>query len=242
MEQAHEEKPEQASPMERIAPVFEPTHAGHSAYEIGEGAVGALGAESRLGGALEAAAPVVSTVAAPLAILGGIKGGQELHQAYKEGNMTGSTGSQGALDVGAAGLGGASAALGMAGVACPPLAIAAGAAGLGAYGNEFAENHGWYGQHTDAATGQQQNATFLNSIGDAGQQGWNIGHQALGNNIAGDVMGGIGAGVVGGVQTVANTGAAIGGGVARIGSNAWGAMKAGAQTMGEHPEMMAGMM
>ncbi|MFN0246646.1 MAG: hypothetical protein ACKV2T_07040 [Kofleriaceae bacterium] len=141
--------------------------------------------------------------------------------------------SQGVLDLASGGLGalsstaGIAAGMGMAGsggilgglaMAAPPLAIAAGLAGLGAYGNQYAEDHGWYGENDDGT-----NASFLGGIGNRAGTGYDIG-SSIGTGLLGDNMigrglgtglGVIGGGIGGAVGTVMNAGAAIGGGIAR---------------------------
>lgn len=136
--------------------------------------------------------------------------------------------SQGLLDIVSGGLGMASGVAGIAAgagmttgiaAAATPLAIAAGLAGLGAYGNEDAQNWGLYGEDNRGG-----HATFLDSIGQKATGGWGVGmdagHGLLGDNIAGDIAGGVMGGVLGGFgglgQTILNSGAAVGMGARKL--------------------------
>ncbi len=101
---------------------------------------------------------------------------------------------------------------GLATLACPPLAVAAGLAGLGAYGNGYAQERGWYGSET-GADGQEQNSTYLGSIGNR--------YSNVRDAVDIPVLGQIAGGAAAAGQTVWNTGAAIGGGVARGASALW---------------------
>ncbi|MFN0247389.1 MAG: hypothetical protein ACKV2T_10925 [Kofleriaceae bacterium] len=146
--------------------------------------------------------------------------------------------SQGALDIVSGGLGTvASTATMMAGAgggmattglatAALPLTIAAGLAALGAYGNQDAQKDGMYGKDR----GGHENATFLDSIGIQAEDGWHsgngMGHALLGDNIAGDAVGGVlgGAlGLFGGIgQTVGNSGSAVYAGGRKVVRNVMG--------------------
>lgn len=207
-------------------------HGGHSMLEFLHGGLEVAGHGIH---ALHAGAGATAMGASGLGLgmlglpLGGISVAEGINN-FQHGNH-----SQGVWDVVSGGLGMASgvasiaaggAALGGGGTAgmaalcaaAPPLAIAAGLAGLGSYGNAYAQDHGWYG-HNDDGT----NSTFLGGIGNTASQGYDLGSQAgtglLGDNWAGRGLGvGLGAvtGGLGGVgQTLLNSGAAIGGGVAR---------------------------
>src|SRR5262249_42227019 len=61
--------------------------------------------------------------------------------------------------------------------------------------------------------------SYLGSIGDWASGGWELGHDALGDNVAGHVAGVAGAGLAGGARTLINTGAAILGAMAGPGYN-----------------------
>jgi hypothetical protein len=213
--------------------ILEGAHVGDSAFALAEGFGGMHALEAategtRAAGLVEGASPFMAGFGGVLGAFNMGKGAAEMMNAHDEGDMAGSEGSQGALDMVSGGLGVASTAAFLAtGAVCPPLAVAAGLAGLGSFGNEYAEDNGWYGQHQNAETGETENATFLNSIGDSAGAGWNMGHDIAGDGIAGDVLGGVAGGLAGAGQTVWNAGAAIGGGVARAGSaigNAAGAV------------------
>jgi hypothetical protein len=147
-----------------------------------------------------------------MGVLGAGLGGLQLGTGIGE-IVNGDT-SQGVLDVASGGLGAASGVMAAAGMACPPLAVAAAAAGLGAYGNKYAEDNGWYGTHTDE-NGNEVNSSFLGSIGETASAGMDLGRDIAGDNIAGDLLGGAIGGIGGAGQTIMNTGAAIGGGVVR---------------------------
>ena len=166
----------------------------------------------------------------PLGVYGLINGASEL--------AAGDT-SQGVLDLGASGLAigssfsgianaagafgtGWTAGSGMAALsaAAAPLAITAGAVGLGAYGNNYARERGWYGQDPDGS-----NSTIFGSIGNRAGDGWNRGNAAgrnlLGDTWAGRALGwGLGATSAAGLGTYQsgwNAGAAMWGGVRRVG-------------------------
>jgi hypothetical protein len=204
--------------------ILEGGHVFDSLFSIAEGAGGMHALEhmaegTAAAGVLEGASPFMAGFGG---VLGGFnmgKGAAEMMNAWDEGDITNEQGSQGALDLVSGGLGVASSAAYLAtGAICPPLAIAAGVAGLGAFGNEFAQEHGMYGQHQNEETGEMENATFLNSITDTAGAGWEGGHELFGDNIAGDIAGGIAGGVGAVGQTAWNGLAAVGGGVARLGS------------------------
>ncbi len=112
--------------------------------------------------------------------------------------------SQGVLDVGAGAAGTTSALLGLAGVACPPLAIGAGIASLAAFGNEEAQERGWYGRNPDAT-----NASFFGSIGNEGGAAFDAGRRLYGNNlperVIGNAVGGVAAAGAGAYRAGANT-------------------------------------
>lgn len=207
--------------------VLEGGHVFDSLFSIAEGAGGMHALEhlahgTAAAGVLEGATPFMAGFGG---VLGGFnmgKGVAELANAYDAGDMAGEEGSQGALDLLSGGLGvGSTAAYLATGAVCPPLAIAAGVAGLGAFGNEYAHEHGLYGQHLNEETGEMENATFLNSIGDTAGAGWDLGHDLLGDGIAGDIAGGIAGGVGAVGQTAWNGVAAVGGGLARAGEAIW---------------------
>lgn len=206
---------------------LETGHVFDSLFSIAEGAGGIHALEhlahgTQAAGVLEAATPFMAGFGG---VLGGFnmgKGIGELWNAGQAGDITGEEGSQGALDLVSGGLGVGSAAAYLAtGAVCPPLAIAAGVAGLGAFGNEYAHEHGLYGQHMNEETGEMENATFLNSITDTAGAGWDAGHDLFGDNIAGDIAGGIAGGVGAVGQTAWNGVAAVGGGIARAGEAIW---------------------
>lgn len=149
--------------------------------------------------------------------LGGLSMGLGIDEVSK------GEGSQGSLDILSGGLSMTSGFAGLAGLAAaPPLAIAAGIAGLAAYGNKDAQTDGWYGNDRDG-----HRNTFLGSIRDRASDGHGVGVDAgrslLGNNIVGDVAGGmLGStlGALGGIgQTVVNSTTAFGTGVGRLASN-----------------------
>lgn len=125
--------------------------------------------------------------------------------------------SQGALDLTAGAAGTTSALLGLAGVACPPLAIAAGVGSLAAFGNEEAQQRGWYGQNADAS-----NASFFGSIGNEGGAAFDAGRRLYGNSlperVIGNTVGGIAAAGTGAYRGVANTAQAVRGAGVRGGS------------------------
>jgi len=204
--------------------ILEGGHVADSVFALTEGLGGMHALEhvaegTAAAGLVEGASPFMAGFGGVLGAFNMGKGVGEIGNAISDGNFSGSEGSQGVLDVASGGLGVASTAAYLAtGAACPPLAVAAGLAGLGAFGNEYAEENGWYGQHRNAETGEMENATFLNSIGDSAGAGWDFGHSVAGDGIAGDVLGGVAGGLAGAGQTVWNAGAAIGGGVARAGS------------------------
>lgn len=173
-------------------------------------APGAGGLAQGIGGAANAAGGLLGGV-------GGILGGISIANGVN--NFIEGDHSQGVWDVTsgalgvAAGAGGVASALGstgaLASLACPPVAVAAGVAGLGAFGNKFAEEHGWYGSETDAG-GNEVNSTFLGSVGNRYEQV----RDAVDIPVLGQVAGGL----AGAGQTVWNTGAAITGGIGRAGS------------------------
>lgn len=125
--------------------------------------------------------------------------------------------SQGVLDLGAGAAGTTSALLGLAGVACPPLAIGAGIASLAAFGNEEAQERGWYGRNPDAT-----NASFFGSIGNDGGSAFTAGRGLYGNNlperVIGNAVGGIAAAGAGAYRGAANTVQAVRGGGVRAAS------------------------
>jgi len=166
----------------------------------------------------------------PLSVWGLINGGREV--------ACGNT-SQGVLDLGASALGAGSSFTGMVNAAgafsggwapgtsaaamagaATPLALGALGVGLGAYGNEYARERGWYGQNADGT-----NATIFGSVGNEVASGWGQGTRAgrnlLGDTWAGRALGwGLGAtraAELGVVQSGWNAGAAMWGGVRRIG-------------------------
>lgn len=120
--------------------------------------------------------------------------------------------SQGVLDLASGGLGVASSGLALAGVAFPPLAVGAGVAGLAAYGNEDAEQAGFYGRAPDGG-----HATFLSSIGDRMSGAYAAARRLYGSSlperVIGSAVGGVAAGGAGAGQTLYNAaGAAFYGG------------------------------
>ena len=125
--------------------------------------------------------------------------------------------SQGALELGAGVAGTSSALLGLAGIACPPLAIGAGVASLAAFGNEEAQERGWYGRNPD-----ETNASFFGSIGNEGGAAFDAGRRLYGNNlperVIGNVVGGVASGGAGALRGAANTAQALRGGGVRAAS------------------------
>lgn len=204
-------------------------HQVESTFSTLEGGMGAMEEIAEGGSMFEAAHHAMHGLSPIMTILGGGLGAANLGSgiahmqvAARRGDLTGSEGSQGALDA-ASGATGIANLVGLAatGAVSGPLALAAGITGLAASGNEYAEDHGWYGKHYNDKTHKLENATFLNSIGDNAKAGWRWGHEAGGDGFAGDALGTILGGIGGGVGTVVNTGRAIGGSFAAA-NEAWG--------------------
>ena len=215
-------------------------HAGHSATELGHGTAEAIMAARAAAHGGHAAHGLAHTLMGAggigLGLLGMPLGGISIAEGIT--NLQHGNTSQGVLDITSGSLGMASGFTGLvagsaaatgttfgagslgAGLvaAAPPLAIAAGLAGLGAYGNQYAQDHGWYGTNDDGT-----NATFLGGIGNVTSRAWEGGNR-LGTNLLGDnwagrglgaVTGGIGAGLGAVGSTIGNSAMAIGGGIAR---------------------------
>jgi hypothetical protein len=129
-------------------------------------------------------------------------------------NLANGNTSQGVLDLGAGAAGTTSALLGLAGIACPPLAIGAGIASLAAFGNEEAQSNGWYGTNPD-----NTNASFFGSIGNEGGAAFDAGRRLYGNNlperVIGNAVGGIAAAGAGAYRGGLNTVQAVRGGGVR---------------------------
>jgi hypothetical protein len=125
--------------------------AGAESSALEELAEGAGGAEAGLG-AMEIAGRVMGGAGAVGGIIEGAEGINELiHGDYEHGT----------LDLAAGGLGTAAGVAAMMGAACPPLAIAAAAAGMIAAGDHYTEQAGWWGQGEDG-----KNRTAFGWVGD----------------------------------------------------------------------------
>jgi hypothetical protein len=163
---------------------------------------------SEIGDALHPVSPWMTGVGGVLGAVNVGKGVAHFIHAAMNGDVTGTEGSQGVLDVASGGFGIASLVKLAAGGASMPLTIGSGIAGLASAGNRYSEQHGWYGKHRNDKTGKLDNATYLNSIGDVAKTGWRAGHEIAGDNAMGDVLGVIGGGLGAVERTVQNTGAA----------------------------------
>jgi hypothetical protein len=156
-----------------------------------------------------------------LGILGIPLGGISMAMGIDE--VSKGEGSQGSLDILSGGLGMTSSVASIMGLASAgPLGLAAGIAGLAAYGNNDARAEGYYGKDREG-----ENNTFLGSVRDKASDGWGVGmdagHGLLGDNIAGDLAGGVMGGLLGGFggigQGVMNFGSAFGVGAGKAASN-----------------------
>lgn len=209
-ESAHEERrPEAHLPGDEA---LEGVHKTDSAFHVLEGMTEVLSEHSAFGHALHELGPAMTYAGGGIGAINMGKGLAHLQHAAQQGEVTGSEGSQATLDIGSGGLGVANLLKYVAGGTSLPLTIAAGLGGMAASGNEYAEDQGWYGKHFDEKTRKLENATFLNSIGDYAKTGWHMGHDALGDNIAGDVLGTITGGIGALGKTGVNTYEAIKGG------------------------------
>lgn len=159
--------------------------------------------------------------AGPFSLLGLPLGGINMGLGINE--VSHGEGSQGSLDILAGGLQMTSSFAALTGAAAaPPLAIAAAVAGMGAYGNKDAQAEGWYGKDREG-----HNNTFLGSIRDTAADGQSVGvdfgRSILGNNVVGDVAGGMLGNTLGGLggigQALWNSTAAVGTGIGRMASN-----------------------
>lgn len=151
--------------------------------------------------------------------------------------MNGDT-SQGVLDVASGGLGLASAGMGLAGIACPPLGIAAAVGGLAAFGNERAQENGWYGRDPGADGNADPNGrarTFFGSIGSESGEAFAAGRRLYGNNlperVIGNTVGGLAAAGRGAYAGARNTGAAAWGGATRLADTLAGPVASTATTL-----------
>lgn len=203
---------------------------GAGLWDAADGALALTGME-RLGGLR---AGLGLGITRPLGLVGAISGAVGGVNHIRNGDT-----SQGVLDLVASGAtavgsapglmsasstlmgGGAATGLG-AGLAASaaPLAVAGGAAALAAYGNPYATERGWYGRQADGTP-----RTFLGSVGADAESGWSQGNATgrrwLGDNAVGRTlgyaMGTAQAGESAWNRGRDNTGAAMWGGVRRIG-------------------------
>jgi hypothetical protein len=170
---------------------------------------GATSAAADTAGAADAAEAGISGMEVAGRAMGGLGvlgGGLELYQGINEiAEGNGHTG-QGVLDVAAGGLGVAAGGAALMGAACPPLAIAAAAAGMGALGNEKSKEWGWWGQHEE--NGKMVNRDSLDFVADTTHDAGVAAHKEFGDGIGGDIAAG-----------VAETGAAIGSGALAVGGD-----------------------
>lgn len=227
-EQAHASGPAHPPHHDPAVGVLEGMHTGLSGIELGEGLLHLmLGAHGVAG-----AAPSVGKLG--LGILGIPLGGLSMGIGIDE--ISKGEGSQGSLDVLSGGLGMASGVASIMGLASAgPIGLAAGMAGLAAYGNKDAQADGWYGKDREG-----HNNTFLGSVRDTAKDGWGVGmdagHGLLGDNIAGDLAGGLMGGVLGGFggigKSVMNFGAAFGVGAGKAASDGFDLVSHGLDKIG----------
>ena len=194
--------------------------AGEGAWDVGVGGVKVARTANLLRQGLAATEGAAALDGTPMSLMSGIggvlgglnfgKGAYDLTRAH--GHLASSRGSQGALDLTGGGL-----AVGA--LAAPALMIPAAVAGIGAFGNSFAEEHGWYGSHMQP-DGTRAANTFFGGIGEGASEGWIAGHELGGDGVVGAGLGTLlgGADAIG--HTVLNSGAAVGGAAGKVGRGA----------------------